>query len=1203
MVTDSRRSVTTQTQWHNSLHELWKDRTQQRTTLQAIMTRIYDYHLSSAGMQAAGLYMEITYDDVGLHLGKIELRKAGAPPALKIALQQAVLNFLRHLVQSGYAQPAIIDEATEHFYPQYRTTHSAAARHEILADLTSLREDASDLYADPLIEAALDVVDPARRLAADRQAMLKKIIGTGSNSPQANAWRSVALYCLLSQDPGSRSNTPPRGIRTFQAMVQNANVHTWPIPAFIGSEDQLRDWLHIQGDLPLPEYAFLAMCNLQAISVNLPPPYPCAKLSVGGMSLHRSNLSDDKHCYYTVTIRKYNARKWLKPLRKLFPPTSTTDFKHMPILIDQLIYAIIHQQAACRAEERSWGTTGSRVRRVNDVLSNLPVGSNQVLASTVVIQALGSKQRHTFMTEIVSSRVLMCSQQVQHATLECLSSLYRRTSMRVDGTQLSADEVSALAYLQLCFGRSRNVTDWRQEYINRCQTQHHIKAPVLPEISNSLQANIRQYKLGDLKQADHTFYSLLNRELDDIVAKIIRPNQISEPFTNFWRRRSEWIASGSSGGYAVQVKLHDGKEVRVPVNKRAWGENVKESQILSYLYHKRPREEAVASEKYENGKSRAIYGVCPEHYVINTYVTKGMEESLHKVAGLEKGASGLQELGQVAKRLRITASKDTECTMLDYADFNIHHTPAAQYYLFKSILRAGIRAGASRDWQRAAEWLAEAKLDQRVRFPGATQTVKVTQGMFSGTRSTDLINTILNLAYFRVANSYLATQGVYPKDLYHVHQGDDVWLSNRNPLWPRLIFYVLSEQGFIFQQSKQMFGQGRGEFLRVLYQHGSARGYCVRSLVNLLLKPLQQSLDLNAQAWAHSTTETMRVLSRRGTMLSMCRAIYFHLLDNSAVVKAHARDRKPVLLPKVYVYAAPEFGGLGCPPPGSLITNTVSVELPQHVPDYDAEVCHAESNMTDDWIAHVSSRAPATARQINVSVLKASMVRDNYQPSLSQVSRDRARPRYKKAFAKASAPLRQVPIQLRPASNDLELHAQLHSMKPSDVPLCPTGHHYVRSHLRHATIDPDAAVDVTSIASGLKKMIIQNRFKNEARMAQAYGITRWAALALILQEASESSQANVPVAAYVSTLLKQHRYKELDVLLSGGSSILNAKAYWTDANYCNYMASTAHQLISLSSCYPVAAPQHNLYESRWGTVIAFCEMDKDQCYPSRSILY
>lgn len=205
--------------------------------------------------------------------------------------------------------------------------------------------------------------------------------------------------------------------------------------------------------------------------------------------------------------------------------------------------------------------------------------------------------------------------------------------------------------------------------------------------------------------------------------------------------------------------------------------------------------------------------------------------------------------------------------MLDYANFNRQHTPYAQFCVFNSFAKYGARHNYHADWVQANEWVAAAKYNMLFTLPHDHKKHKVKQGLFSGTRSTDLLNTVLNIAYFRLACKYVSAQyGLQPRALYNVHQGDDVWTSNTNKLWSRVLYYTMNSMGFVFQEKKQMFGNGAGEYLRVMYRQGKAYGYTQRCLVNYTLRQVQDDMveDLHAAAGGYcSSLQLQHKISRR----------------------------------------------------------------------------------------------------------------------------------------------------------------------------------------------------------------------------------------------------------------------------------------------------------------------------------------------------
>lgn len=120
-------------------------------------------------------------------------------------------------------------------------------------------------------------------------------------------------------------------------------------------------------------------------------------------------------------------------------------------------------------------------------------------------------------------------------------------------------------------------------------------------------------------------------------------------------------------------------------------------------------ENAVATEKLENGKKRAIYVVDLIHYTICSYVTNGFEEKMSNVEGFEKGMSGIKEYAAQQKRVRICADPNQQTTMFDHADFNIQHSPEAMARIVAVMQQIGTERGYNADWLQAAEWLRQSK--------------------------------------------------------------------------------------------------------------------------------------------------------------------------------------------------------------------------------------------------------------------------------------------------------------------------------------------------------------------------------------------------------------------------------------------------------------------------------------------------------------
>lgn len=722
------------------------------------------------------------------------------------------------------------------------------------------------------------------------------------------------------------------------------------------------------------------------------------------------------HVRLNVPKGKRVSRAALKALNNLFPPTSKADNHHMTIHLAQLVfnhlnYNPLPQQLPSLKSLLSELTLPNKVAQLNRVLRYIPIGTNQVLTTAMIILSVASDELAQLIRDnILVPRTLMDEPFTQKERLKEMSLLYRKCAVDMAGSFLQPKEVGQLAYYELAFGRSNNVTDWQTEKANRCGQTIHIQDAAALEFAADTSSFTwlpdHELLAPSRGNASKEYYAKLKKAIAEMV-KVLVPSkgQVRETLQQFYKRRHEWMSSGASGGYKVEARIRQDGEMSdqsVRAGKRAWAEATPVSSIYAALNEPRPKEVAKGSEKYENGKARAIYGVEPLHYTINTYATKGLEERLVRVPGLEKGASALNAAALEFHRTRITQDSAQHCTMLDFADFNRHHTPRAQAIIFESLAERGEEIGASRDWIRANKWTARSKDNMWATFAELGQ-FKVNQGMFSGTRSTDLINTILNLAYFKVAQDFVSQEyGVEASDLYHVHQGDDVWISNTNTLWPRLIFYTMQRQGFLFSQPKQMFGQGRGEYLRVLYQKGTAHGYLARALVNYILRPIQNDIQLPPASWASTITDSAATLTRRGLSKYTVSLLWDEGVKHWVKVLAHSKDQKPIPVPLSVITSHTILNGFGCPPPFTQQSSQYVQLPPLPVPRAPEAAALADlpELMARDWVAHVSSKTVGGNKNLDAETLVTAIKRDNYSDVLPKMVSHHTSKEYKLRFAK-----------------------------------------------------------------------------------------------------------------------------------------------------------------------------------------------------------
>lgn len=704
-----------------------------------------------------------------------------------------------------------------------------------------------------------------------------------------------------------------------------------------------------------------------------------------------------------VTVEVTDTRV-LKALNKFFPPTHPADAYHCNTNLASLAHNFVLLDSTMQKlgvptdPEAEAIPPNHRLRMLNEALSAIPIGTANQRAVAIVINRLFVPKAQRIFTFFKNTNLFMAEENVVTHRLKAAATIARKTSALPGLGNLSPEEVGILPGLDLTTGRIRHKTDWEAELQNRtCQT-----IPIWDRGSSSpsqfwVNETAALEKTNPNGPLQEEFLRKLYGNVHAIMLQLIGGRKVLEGFEEFYERRHEWVASGSAGGTRLSdQQLAAAKAANHAISssvsnkrlsKRAWAEMTPFSAVKA-VFAAAPFEHATASEKFENGKSRAIYGVEPFHYVISSYATKGMEGRLNQVDGIEKGCNPTNVSKDELGRCAMTTEKAAlECTMFDYADFNRQHTPQAQAMIFRAAAAIGKKLCCHPDWIAANLWIAEGKFNMTASLPthGASR-VKVHQGMFSGTRSTDLINTILNRAYYLTAKQEVYTKyKLEPLKEYSVHQGDDVWLTNAKPGWAAAMYYQLNMYGFIFQDSKQMFGPRQGEFLRVQYHDGLAIGYTGRAIVNYVTRPIQSDEMLEPNELGTSISNTCSLLYRRGVNRDGVRVIWADLVNHFMAVGAHTYDQARVRIPIASVVQPRLLGGLGCPPPFSRIADGEIKTLPalprRSNPPTSGMAEVLPSGMSHDWISHISKKYVATTRNqkgIRAQALADSVVIHNY---------------------------------------------------------------------------------------------------------------------------------------------------------------------------------------------------------------------------------
>lgn len=628
----------------------------------------------------------------------------------------------------------------------------------------------------------------------------------------------------------------------------------------------------------------------------------------------------------------------LECIHKLFPAATMADAKRTNISLQFLIYYLMRK--------------GS-IDLMNKVFTCFPLGTPESVITMHTICAMGNPEYERFSQLMMADQACCLSAAQYFAYAKSVGIAARRCSHWVDGFKLNVQQVCHLSYWEMCTGRSGHVSDWEQEKTNRCTDPIYLK-----DASQEIPCT---------KDTNEDILSILKQALLVIMRKIIVGNY-DESFSRFAGRRQTWCTHGSASGKYLVVH----KE-RIRMDKKAVFESTTAEEMIAWL-KRIPAIYAVGSEKNETGKARSIYGTDVESYTILSYLMEGIENKLNNVEGLESGLTGIMNLMAINKRMTESTRWGNHFTMVDYADFNLQHTLDAQYAMFDAMAIVLKEVGAHEDKIAAAVWAANASLNQWARFPGETGYRRIKQGMFSGIRTTDFMNTILNLAYFNTAQRILEShRAPVPTNLHHLHKGDDVWISNGNPTWAAMTYVCMQCMGLEFQDSKQLLSREEGEFLRVRYAKGEMYGYLCRAIGALIERPLQGQDNTIAGEHLQSMCSQLAILHRRGLSQEACSDLWEVML----LQWAHFEDVKgnKITIPRHIFETRHENGGLDIGPPMTYATlGQSSTPMPTVPPPKPTAASILEQHMTNDYIIFLSE---FVGGQYNAEAVRQSIHENN----------------------------------------------------------------------------------------------------------------------------------------------------------------------------------------------------------------------------------
>lgn len=125
----------------------------------------------------------------------------------------------------------------------------------------------------------------------------------------------------------------------------------------------------------------------------------------------------------------------------------------------------------------------------------------------------------------------------------------------------------------------------------------------------------------------------------------------------------------------------------------------------------------------------------------------------------------------------------------------------------------------------------------------------------------------------------------------------------------------------------------------------------------------------------------------------MVQALYDDLIPHWSKIQAGLKDKQPLAFPISLIGLPHAHGGLGAPYPFTKLDTMPGHNIPP-LPSVlyyggPAVLKGQRSEMSDDWIQHISERLPEIQCTINAAALRTTMLQMSYMPLIKAKLRSR----------------------------------------------------------------------------------------------------------------------------------------------------------------------------------------------------------------------
>lgn len=626
-------------------------------------------------------------------------------------------------------------------------------------------------------------------------------------------------------------------------------------------------------------------------------------------------------------------------LNELFPAASAGDWAHTRLDLETTL---------CAAATTTHLPAMVILKNLNLLFSVVPVGAYNSMITGLIIGIMSSESVLDLVSDFSVRRFCCLNNVTLLYKLRMFSDAVRRTHALPSMSHLDSAAICSLSYWHMCSSRQLSASDWDKE--------RNTRATYMP--------------VGEVASCDYR--TRVYKEIDLAIAEVMhRAKRTPSSWEEFVINRQRYVSSGSTGGIKTTISGR-----AISAGKRVYFENVPTAEIVSWLQSV-PIMQASASEKFELGKSRAIYGTQPKDFLIMTYVLDILENAVEELPGVQHRNTMPHSMARIHHRLTTLSTTAPYALMLDYSNFNIQHTLDIQAQIFRCIARTAIQMHWPASYVQAATWCANSILNSWTIYPDTRENFRIRQGLFSGSRGTAFMNSLLNYCYYSAATYvYKQLSPSSSVNVVHYHQGDDVWVTSNDEAFNVVIYHIMMAAGLVFEPSKQNIAHSVGEFLRVWYDGTRVHGFIARAIASLIISPLQSEPGTDLIEEARALDSQLRVLCRRGLPSQLAAALWKSLVVykvRKAVSSGDVSDAQ--LLGAISTSSI--YGGIGCPNPAKPLVWRSPRLLPQRpvLPKRKEIPVGAGSYMSSDLI---SSLALEVAAHVDISTLAMGLRRCNY---------------------------------------------------------------------------------------------------------------------------------------------------------------------------------------------------------------------------------